>query len=150
MTNEKGVLSLMSLHALMRAQYWMYQTSHWQAKGSSFYGDHLLFQRLYESMSEQVDTLAEKLVGIFGPEHVMMLESFKRTAFWVEAWSQIEDLHERGLQSEKDFQRVVRETYDAMEEEGSLTLGLDDFLAASASDHEANVYLLKQVLGNKT
>ena len=51
--DEDVVEKLQWLLACLRAQYWMYQQSHWQVMGPEYYGNHLLFERLYESVVKQ-------------------------------------------------------------------------------------------------
>jgi DNA-binding ferritin-like protein len=51
---------LLQLLAILRALQWSHQTAHWKVRGEPFYGDHLLFQKLYEAVGEEIDTLAEK------------------------------------------------------------------------------------------
>jgi DNA-binding ferritin-like protein len=144
--DRQALFDLVALLAILRAQYWMYQTSHWQAKGSNFYGTHLLFERLYKSVEEQTDVLAEKIVALFGPEYVDQLPSIEKSKYWISKWSEVSDLHKRGLQSEEDFMTKARSAYGGLKETKQLTLGLDDFLMAACNDHETNVYLLKQVI----
>lgn len=50
----------------LRALYIIHQSHHWQSQGKTFYGDHLLFQRLYEGVAPEIDQVAEKLVGLGG------------------------------------------------------------------------------------
>lgn len=38
--------------------------AHWNVRGSNFYETHLLFERIYDSASEKVDTLVEVLRGL--------------------------------------------------------------------------------------
>ena len=137
------------LLACLRAQYWNYQQAHWQTMGPTYYGNHLLFQRLYEGVVEQVDTLAEKMVGLYGVESVDSSVLARKFSTWVSRWSSVDCHHERGLLSEREFQRCCRDTYDHLKAAGQLSLGLDDFLMATASEHEANQYLLQQVLRTK-
>jgi len=142
---------LQHLLGLMRAQYWSYQNSHWTVKGGHFYGDHLMFQRLYESVQTQTDTLAEKMVGIFGNDALDDEDLLGMFLYWNERWdSAVDCLHKRGLLSEDDIQNVIEDTYESLKESGDLTLGLDDFLMAMASEHETNTYLLRQILRGRT
>jgi DNA-binding ferritin-like protein len=144
-----GLQKLKWLLALIRAQYWSYQHAHWVVRGDASYGNHLLFQRLYESVTEQVDTLAEKIVGMHGPEALDREEMVSMFAYWNERWDVVDCLHRRGLTSESDCQNVIKDTYDELKDSGELSLGMDDFLMAMASEHETNQYLLRQVLRNK-
>lgn len=137
---------LCSLLALLRAQYLSYQTSHWQVSGDSFYGNHLLFQRLYEAVQVEIDELAEKIVGYAGHDKVSLGVSTHKIVAWTDRWAKVKCHHRRGLLAEEDFQAVVKDTYDHLKEADVLTLGLDDWLMAAASNHETHTYLLQQVL----
>lgn len=130
--------------AILRAQYVNYQHSHWQSQGSLFYADHLLFQRLYESVQGQVDELAEKIVGYIGTSGLNAVEQAGSIAQWVTRWSAISHNHSRGILSEEDLQRTLKGTYDELKAIGALPLGLDDWLMSTASAHESNMYLLQQ------
>jgi len=130
----------------LRTQYLSYQTSHWQVVGQSFYGNHLLFQRLYESVQKQVDELAEKLVGYLGREVVGLDHQIKHIAGYTMRWSQIGCHHKRGLQSEADLQAALKRAYDGIKQVNAMTLGLDDWIMATANAHEENEYLLQQAL----
>jgi DNA-binding ferritin-like protein len=143
------VQSLATLLGLLRAQYFSYQTSHWQVGGTAAYGNHLLFQRFYEGVQGQVDELAEKMVGYHDVAVVEPARSAKIMLAWVEEWAKVECPFCRGLASEKDLQRVVQQAYDAIKGAGVLTLGLDDWLMALANTHETNTYLLQQVENQK-
>jgi DNA-binding ferritin-like protein len=137
------------LLACLRAQYWMYQQSHWQVMGPEYYGNHLLFERLYESVVKQVDTLAEKMVAMYGADAVDAMDLGAKFEAWLRRWDAKDCLHMRGLMAEQDFQSAAQRVYEALGERGDLTLGMDDFLMATANEHETNEYLLRQVLRSK-
>lgn len=142
-TETKNLLR--ELLASLRALYWNYQTSHWQTKGENFYGNHLLFQRLYEKLGEEVDDMAEKLVGYFNEESVDSKDSITRTQNWIQKWAKITDPVQRSIEAEKDFQRGLRHIYDTIKANDDMHLGLDDFLMSISSDHDTNLYLLQQI-----
>lgn len=139
---------LNDLLALLRAQSWNYQTCHWQVQGEPFYGDHLLFERLYNNLGEEVDVLAEKIMGILGePEKGPPFSNesqMDKTKSWIQSWSVYVCPFQRSMESEKALQRALKSIYDILKKTGDLTLGLDDFLMSLASAHEAHMYLLKQ------
>lgn len=138
---------LLDILAQLRAQQWDYWTSHWQMDGESFYGDHLLFERLYtEPLTTEIDALAERIVAQFGPEAVDARPSVVRTTGIVAASSVQADPFRRALRFEKGLQAAIRRAYDAGNASGELTLGMDDFLMALANAHETNIYLLTQRL----
>ena len=137
---------LNSMLALLRAQAWAYQTTHWQIGGNSFYGNHLLFSRLYEGLGDQIDGFAEKMVGYLGVQAVDPIRSLDITRAWIDRWAALECPFKRGLLAEEDFQTVTKRLKQALDDAGALTLGMDDWLAATASAHETHTYLLQQVL----
>src|SRR5260221_1323398 len=63
-------LSVLLVHA--RHLYNVNQTHHWTASGDSFFGDHQLFQRLYERAIEDIDSIAEKVIGLGMSENVYL------------------------------------------------------------------------------
>jgi DNA-binding ferritin-like protein len=137
--------SLATLLSLLRAQSFSYQTSHWQVGGPSFYGDHLLFERLYASVGDQIDQLAEKMVGYHGEAVVNPGSAAEVMVLWVKEWAKTECHFGRGLHSEADAQKVIKQAYEAIQASGAMTLGLDDWLMATANAHEENTYLLQRV-----
>ena len=140
---------LTNLLGLLRAQQMSYQTSHWQAAGVSSYGNHLLFARLYESVGVQIDQLAEKIAGYLGSDALGLLPQIMVVAHYCARWTtglEIECPHRRGVQSEKDCQAAIKAAYDGIKAAQAMTLGLDDWLMATASVHEENTYLLQQAL----
>jgi DNA-binding ferritin-like protein len=138
------VAVLQEVLGLLRGQYWNYWTSHWQVKGPNFYGNHLLFQRIYEGIQAEVDTLAEKIVGYFGEEHVENTVIMEKMHHWFDEWNKTKDPLDRAIQSEQDMQVAFKRCYDKLKEMDDISLGLDDFLMAVANAHETNLYLLQQ------
>lgn len=139
-------LRLQGILSVLRAQYMSYQTSHWQSQGQAYYGNHLLFQRLYEGVQAEVDAVAEKAVGYLGADAVELVPQAQLVLSWVSRWSKVVDHHKRGLQSERDVQAVLQAAYDAIKAARAMTLGLDDWIMATANAHDTNAYLLQQVV----
>jgi DNA-binding ferritin-like protein len=137
---------LCGILAILRAQEMSYQTSHWQASGLSYYGNHLLFQRLYESVGAEIDGIAEKMVGYLGSESVNLAPQAVKVATVAVGWAKIECPFHRGLASEKQLQAAIKAAYDGIKEAKAMTLGLDDFLMAMSNAHDTNAYLLQQVM----
>lgn len=142
----KSVAGLRVLLALLKAQVIVFQDAHWEVRGPAFYGDHLMFQRLYEGVQEHLDQLAEKMVALYGPSAVNAKRITALALRWVERWSEVSSFHERALQAEADFVSTADKVYDLLQAENALSLGMDDYLAATASDHETYQYLLLQSL----
>lgn len=135
--------------ATLKAIALIHQHSHWTTKGMSFYGDHLLFERLYNSALKDLDLAAEKFIGLFGDEYLNYDYQAELLNKILLKYKNLEGSPvEMSLSIEKDFLKFSREAYDCFEEEGRLkeSLGLDDMIMAIASQREESVYLLQQIL----
>lgn len=129
--------------ATLKALYLIHQQNHWLAKGNDFYGDHLLFQRIYESAQENLDNAAEKMVTLFGDECLdNKLQANLLNRLLLEYGSCSEDLTECSLEVESFFQKLSKSAFDCFEKENTMTLGLDDMLMSIASEREEAIYLL--------
>ena len=122
----------------------VHQQAHWTCQGDTYYGDHLLFDRLYNSVSDNVDTCAEKLVGVFGAEYLELDSHMESAHKFVKFAMKYKELDERCMAAEKAFLSFSKELYDNLEKMDALTLGLDDLIMSISSEHETNVYLLGQ------
>jgi DNA-binding ferritin-like protein len=150
---------LLDLHAMVRAMHWMAWNIHWMLSGPSFYGDHLLFERFYdgddeedgdEGLQDDVDSLAEKILGYFGAGAICPAQSMHLALNWTKRWVEATDCpRRRMLFAEQDLQSALKITYEALKEADYMPLGLDDFLMGLAERHEVNIYLLQQVLGGQ-
>lgn len=134
-----------TLLAKLRLLALYYQTAHWQVKGSLFYQDHLLFERLYNAVNDEIDGVAERGVGFTGERGTVNLnDSLKKIS---EAAIKLpfecsENIHyvNASLLMETDLLTYLDKNQDF----GSV--GVKDLLASLANAHESNVYLLKQRL----
>lgn len=144
MNHNLTVLQL--LLAALRAAHWSHWTSHWQVKGNSFYGDHELMDRLYNSLIEEIDTLAEKIVCDFGYEAVHpapQAQTMAQLLIPVEKNSGGDPL-QRALFVEESLQVFFKAAYNYLKKKDYLSLGMDDFLMSMANAHEENLYLMRQ------
>ena len=141
---------LQDLLSYLRFVYFMHWTAHWQVQGPTQYEDHLLFQRFYEAMPEEIDGLAEKIVAKYGAEAVALPEQLERMSaemdFLVEHGEEI-SLLRKALMIEETLQEDIQNVLDVLEARMDMTPGMNDFLSALANDHETNIYLLQQRTG---
>jgi DNA-binding ferritin-like protein len=136
--------------ASLKAIALIHQHSHWTTKGNSFYGEHLLFERIYNSALENLDLAAEKFMGLFGPEcldYALQAELLNKVLLKYKGLEG-EPLS-MSLSIEKDFLKFSKDTYLGFQNEGKLSLGLDDMIMAIASKREEAVYLLQQPLTDR-
>lgn len=141
-------LSVMLVH--LRHLYLVHQTHHWISKGEPFYGDHLLFQRLYEGVIEDIDSIAEKSIGLGDsscvslPQQVSQLNKLMQNYGPTATMPQPSDLARRSYVAEMNFLKVTSHLVEHIRECGLLTRGLDNLIAGIEDKHESNCYLLKQ------
>lgn len=140
------------LLANLRALHCIHHTHHWQALGDSFYGDHLLFGRLYDAIAGEIDSLGEKVVGMGSIENVKLDLQMSQVMQFVaqakanpmQAIPQKDDLAKCSMMCELDFLRNCSLTQKLLEEQGLLTGGISNMLEGFEDVHEGHVYLLKQ------
>jgi len=132
--------------ALIRTVYLVHQNHHWITSGENFYGNHLLFERIYKSAAEDADLAAEKMIGLFGTEVMDLHMQAQMIGKTLEDFSTGNPVG-TSLEAEKKFLDFSEKFYHVLDREDKLTLGLDDMLMAIASNREGAVYLLQQVLG---
>lgn len=137
--------ALQHLLALLRALQFSHLTSHWQVRGLPFFGDHRMFERLYHAVGDEIDSLAEKIVGDFGPEAVEPVAQAAKVAAVLADCAHTTPV-ERALMLEDKLQGMLRNLHHELKEAGDMSLGLDDFLMATANAHESALYLLRQRL----
>jgi DNA-binding ferritin-like protein len=131
----------------LRALGIIHSQNHWTTNGMNFYGNHLLFERIYKSVLEDLDQAAEKFIGILGQECLDYEFQNKLLNSVLSKYNNLEGSStEMSLAAEKDFIKLSEGAYQCFESEGKMTLGLDDFLMSTANNHEETIYFLQQVL----
>lgn len=141
-------LSVLLVHLKFLAM--THQYHHWIAKGDTSYSDHLLFQRLYESTVEEVDSVAEKAVGLGSSANVDLMLQTSQCFKLVQGYGmtstmpQTSELAKRSYLAEMNFLKATAHLVEHMKECGTLTRGLDNLVAGIEDKHENLIYLLKQ------
>lgn len=133
--------------ATLKASSLIHQHSHWTTRGDTFYGHHLLFMRIYEDSLKLLDEAAEKFIGLCGDQCVSYDLQADLLHKLLLKYKDFEGSPARmSLAIVEDFIKFSKDAYKCFEEEGKLTLGLDDMIMAIASKHEEFAYLLQQTL----
>lgn len=129
--------------AHLRALQWFYWTAHWTVGGPSYYGDHLLLQRLYEGLNESIDELGERMVAYFGVGSVnpMAIQSLSQKVLMEIA--NVPDPMRAALRMEESLSDSVRKAWQANQQH-EMHLGLDDFLMGLANTRDTAIYLLRR------
>lgn len=119
---------------------------HWQTKGENFYGDHLLYQRLYEQILGEIDLIGEKLIGL--SQKTSLTNYFKRIKAMEIFLKSVTHKNEPYVvvshDAELAYVRMGGELMDSMEKAGLLTRGLEQMLGNILDKHEEHIYLLDQ------
>lgn len=134
------------LIAKLRTLALYYQTAHWSVKGSLFYGDHLLFDRLYNAVNEEIDGLAERAVGTDGIQAVNLPEVLTLISKAAESLNYEAAQNSAYFQSALGLEQNLLEFLESADKKEDLSMGTRNLLEGVADKHEANVYLLKQRL----
>lgn len=145
------------LLAFIHAEALVHQTHHWQTRGESFYGDHLLFERIYGGVYGNIDKIAERMIGsghhilahpILLSKHCsMVVQTLYRDAGANPSADMYPILSLRAVLRTLVALKLV---YSSLEASGKLSYGIDNLLQGIADEHEGYVYLLKQRLQSKT
>ena len=130
----------------LRMIYLLHQNHHWICSGNDFYGNHLLFERIYTSAQENADAAAEKFVGLFGKECLDLSAQAESIAKMLKTFCG-DDYLESSLRAEEFFLKYAQEFFDSLKASEDMTLGLDDLLMSISNTREEAIYLLKQALG---
>jgi len=155
--SETPMSVLAALLAFLRAESMLHQAHHWQAHGGNYYGDHLLFDRLYSSVVEDIDKLAERMVGSSHPVLASPVLHAKHTSAVMQMFhdgtppSPTPDENVLlSLRAALNTLVLLKFVYGALEQKQLLSHGTDNLLQGIADHHEEHVYLLKQRAMQKT
>lgn len=141
-------LSVLLVH--LKFLSFVHQNHHWTTKGDPFYGDHLLFSRLYDGVIGEIDSVAEKAIGLGSSSNVDLPLSTSQLFKLIQGYGmtstipQPTELARRSYLAEMNFLKVVSILVEHMKSCGTLTRGLDNLLAGIEDKHEGHIYLLKQ------
>lgn len=135
--------SLILVLELLKAQYTYYQACHWESGGTSSYGDHLLFERLYNSVSGEVDTVGERVIANTGS--IDITSQTGAVAEIIYKWVQLgQDYVTTALRSEVDLRLALTTLIDDTNAEKSY--GIANMAQGIFDTHETHIYLLQQRL----
>lgn len=145
--NPALVNALVAVHTALEVEQMLFHVYHWKAKGQDYYGDHLLYQRLYTDRAAEIDRIGEVILAV-GP------------ASAVNPLTTIVGMHDLAQRTEAAggsdagkgvslVQETLRRIGDANELLGSdpYSLSVNNVLAGFADKHLEALYLLRQRAG---
>jgi DNA-binding ferritin-like protein len=120
-----------------------YQTAHWTVKGSLFYQDHLLFERLYDSVNKEIDEVAEKAIGLTKDRSVVNLPDILNKV--QQGASKLRFECKENVEFAREAILLEQDLISFLEVAAKdCSLGCNDLLASIANTHEGHLYLLGQ------
>lgn len=123
----------------------LHKTAHWTTAGDTSYSDHLLFQRLYESIDDEIDQLAERMVSTCGASSVDPVLIAINVAEHVVIANSESCVVTRNCDAERALVDCCVYCIDLIEMYmRSSATGWNDFLGGVISEHERHIYLLEQ------
>lgn len=141
-------LSVLLVHARYLA--FVHQTHHWCAKGDPFFGDHKLFEQLYDQVIEDIDVIAEKALGLGNEHNVNLQLQINQMMSLCQAYGspqtvpQSNELAKASLVAESNFLKILKASTSCMQANCTLTPGVENMLQQLFDTHEKHVYLLKR------
>ena len=135
------------LLSVIRTTAMLHQQNHWVSKEKTFYGDHLLFMRLYEETDKVVDVIAEKTVGFTTEELVCLSPQISHISALI---SLLNNSTGQKTPVESSYQitlflnALTTEVFNSLESSKLLTPGLEQTIGTLLETIEAHSYLLKQ------
>lgn len=150
MAPVKGIgLSLASIGTMLHALQLLHQAAHWQVRGPTYYGDHLLFERVYKGIRKEIDAIGERTVNTGDLRLVCPILVANLSADLLQGWGkghgkveQAKDLVAMSLGAEKSFLVAIGQALA----QAPASDGTQNLLQGIADAHEAVVYLLQQRL----
>lgn len=145
-----------ALVAVLRAASVVHQSHHWQTRGSSYYGDHLMFMRIYDDSQDFIDQVAERAVGSGSRDLVCPKTLSGLVAKIVNVWCQTpveptaQDMVGVSLAVERCVVECLKAARSSLEVKDQLSDGTDNLLQGVSDKHEEFLYLLQQRGGGRT
>lgn len=136
--------ALLEAFLALRASYFVYRNAHWQVRGQNAYGNHLLFERLYNETATVIDNMAEAMVGSFGVDVIDGQED--AVAAWEKTFGRGTTCLERAFMAAAEVGRRLEDAIEELRAVGELSAGWDDVLITTAGGNRRHLYLLQQAM----
>jgi DNA-binding ferritin-like protein len=141
------VNALIAVHVALEVEQMLFHAYHWRSKGQDYYGDHLLYQRLYQDRAEEIDRIGEVLMAVGGADSVVpsvtvtgMLDLVNRTEKVGNSDA------ERGLLLVEETLHRINDANNLLGKE-AYALAVNNVLAGFSDKHLEALYLLRQRVG---
>ena len=138
------------IYMVKAAELW-FHSAHHLTKGTGFSGDHVnLYGVIYTELQEEFDAVAERVLGLTNdegllcPKHTIAGASKILETYPSPVNMSDHDIAMAAHQIILNYCLWENNFHTLVDQQGLLTIGLDDLLSGNASNHERYVYLLQQ------
>lgn len=121
---------------------WCAQVCHWNASGDAYYGDHIMFQRIYEELDPLVDTFAEIVANTTKITHHGLLARMQGFSESEEDANPIQAY----LTYSQDLAKMVDKATSSIGSSEEAFTGIQDSLGSLGSTLNTHQYLLQRRL----
>jgi len=123
--------------AYLKAETNIFTFAHWKSFGETFYGDHLMMERIYDDSYELIDPIAERIISLSGdildPVNITALSSELFSLLWDgEQIENQDDIIKISYVAALGFKNLI----------GSLFEETPDSLGEAEDKHNEFIYLL--------
>lgn len=137
------------LLACTRALAAVAQSYHWRTKGGHYYGDHLLYERIYGEVNDMIDGLAEKGIGVSDDDELAEVNNQTKLVAEITTKHAPEDTKEEDfpkvlLEYSKHRVEMIGDMLEKLRDANESSDGIENMLQGFADTHEAHVYLLQR------
>jgi DNA-binding ferritin-like protein len=148
--NNALIMALLNAWAGIHGEYWLLWTFHWRSKGASYYGDHLLYQRLYTARQAEIDRMAEIIAAVGGAALLDPTKAMDAAKPFIES---VENLQANDAQKALVATQSVLRLLDVANNAAKGTpyeLAINNALSGFSDTHLEAVYLLQQRMSGET
>ena len=141
------VNALVAVHVALEVEQMLFHVYHWRSRGQDYYGDHLLYQRLYTDRAVEIDRIGEVILAVGAPSAVNPLTTITGMhdlAARVEAAGGSDA--QKGMSLVEETLRRINDANDLLGKD-AYSLSVNNVLAGFADKHLEALYLLKQRAG---
>ena len=146
---ELGIMT-----GLLKGAAHLFQSFHWQTGAKQFYGDHLLYERMYEELGELVDRMAEKAVAFSSGPVVSPSATVKVVAALVDTVEskvfENKDVNaKKAHYTVKAVMHCMEILFENLKQTNKVSLGIETVVADSVDKLEEFCYLIsRRNIGN--
>jgi len=115
-----------------------YKSCHWRCRGDFFYQDHLLFERLYTGIDDEIDGLVELLIGLTDDREFADAKVInEKTQIYTPTY---------GENNQENFTKALQLENLLLSSIATISqsdVGIYNHIAEIAENHRSKTYLLK-------